>query len=197
MMKTKYIYNPKTLSYEPLKPSFKTYLKQAGLVMGISFALAILFSVSYSYFFDTIEEAQLKQQNTQLYKQLSNINQEIDSMNICLNLVQEKDDELYRTLLGLEPLDEEIRSAGIGGSAKSWNDADDFELSQINIDKAKARLAVENASLDELTQKALLLADEMNSQPRISPIRKSQLIRFASPFGFREHPIFKISYPKE
>ncbi len=192
MIKKKYIYNPKTLTYEPLKPSFKTYLKQGGFILLLSLSLAFIFSFSYSYFFDTIEEAQLKQQNTKLYIQLTDINQEVDSIHSCLNMVQEKDDELYRILLGESPLANEIRIAGIGGSSNYFTRKDVFQLSQINIDKAKARLSVQNSSLDELTYKALKLADEMNSQPRISPIRESQLIRFASRFGYREHPIFKI-----
>jgi len=192
MIKRKYIYNPKTLSYELLKPSFKDYFKQIALVLGISLSLAVLLSVSYSYFFDTVEEAQLKQQNILLHKELSSIINEVDSINICLNEVQQKDDDLYRVLLGMPPLAQEIRLAGIGGSEKISKVTDDFQLSQIDIEKAKARLVVQNSSFDELTQKALELADELNSEPRISPIRESQLIRFASPFGYRNHPIFKI-----
>lgn len=192
MIKKKYIYNPKTLTYEPLKPSFKTYLKQGLFIMAISLSLAFIFSFSYFSFFDTPEEAQLKNQNANLYSQLADITKEIEKVQTGLNRVQEKDDELYRILLGEPPLAGEIRKAGIGGSVNSLVDKNCFQLAQIDIDKAKARLEVQNASLDELTQKALVLADKMNSQPRIFPIRESDLIRFASHFGFRNHPIFKI-----
>ena len=192
MIKKKYIYNPKTLNYEPLKPSFKTYLKQGFFITAISLSLAFILSFSYFSFFDTPAEVQLKNQNANLNNQLSGLYLQIDSIHTSLSSVQEKDDELYRVLLGEPPLDDEIRLAGIGGSANSLTNKNYFQISQVNIDKAKARLAVQNSSLDELTYKALELADEMNSQPKIFPIRENDLIRFASHYGYRNHPIFKI-----
>ena len=192
MTKKKFIYNPKTLTYEPIKPSFKVYMKQGLFILAISLSLAFIFSFTYFSLFDTPKEAQLKTQNANLSSQLASIAKEVETIQSDLNKVQEKDDELYRVLLGEPPLADEIRKAGIGGTANSILGKDCFQLAQVDIDKAKARLVVQNASLDELTQKALVLADEMNSQPRIFPIRESDLIRFASFFGYRNHPIFKI-----
>lgn len=192
MIKRKYIYNPKTLSYEPLKPNFKTYLKQGGSILGLSLSLAFIFTISFSYFFDTPEELQLKNQNTKLYSQLTVIDQELDSIHIFLNEVQQKDDDLYRMLLGESPLEDEIRLAGIGGHPMPVVDNDEFRLAHIDLEKVKARLAVQNSSLDELTYKAIKLNDDLNSQPRIMPIRENELVRFASGYGFRIHPIFNI-----
>lgn len=192
MTKKKYIYNPKALTYEPVKTSFKTYIKQFGLFFLVSLVMAFVFSVSYSHFFDTIEEAQLKHQNSKLSSQLSMMNTQIDSIHSSLDIIQEKDDELYRMLLGEDPLDEEIRIAGIGGSEIMPDKNNPFIASQSELNKIKARLSVQNNSYDELSYNALKLADELNSQPKISPIREEHLVRFASRFGFRTHPIFKI-----
>ena len=192
MMKTKYIYNPKTLSYEPLKPSVRTYLKFGGMIFGLGLSLAIIFTFTYSTYFDSPEEVQLKSENIKLENQLDIIDGQLDSLQIHLTKVQDKDDGLFRMLLGKKPLAEDIRKAGVGGYVENAKESDKFLITQREIDQVKARLAVQDASLNELESDALVQADELNSQPRIFPMREKDLIRFASPFGYRIHPIFKI-----
>lgn len=192
MTEKKYIYNPKTLSYELEKPSIKNGLKLGGIVLFFSLMLSVVFTFVFTKLVDSPEEVHLKVQNIKLHAQLTLIDQKLDSINTYLNQIQEKDDHLYRVLLGESPLEEDIRLAGIGGSIEPIDENDEFQMAQRNMDIAKARLAVQNSSFDEMTSKALLLADEMNSTPRIMPIRENDLIRFASEFGYRTHPIFGI-----
>jgi len=191
MAEKRYIYNPKTLSYEPVRLSAKSIFVQLGIGLVFSVVLAVMFTWVYSLSFDTPEEIQLKNQNNKLKTQLYVYGQKIDSIHSYLNDVQKRDDDLYRILLGEAPLEEEIRLAGIGGSG-SFDDHSDYMISQLDIDKAKARVAVQKSSLDELTYKALKLAAELESRPKITPIRDSELVRFSSGFGYRNHPIYHI-----
>jgi len=191
-MKTKYIYNPKTLSYEPVKPGIKDYLKLGGTLIMVSLVLSVVFTFTYSYYFDSPEEAQLKTENIKLSNELAIVDIQLDSIQMTLSKVQDKDDSIFRILLGKKPLPMEIRSAGIGGYVETVKESNGFLITQRKIDKVKARLAVQNASLNELEADALQQAEILNSQPRIFPLREQDLIRFASPFGYREHPIFKI-----
>jgi len=191
MIKKKYIYNSKTLSYEPVEFSFLSVLKKTAFILFISILLAVAFSVTHAYFFDTIQEAQLKQENSNLHKQIMVLDQEVNGIQKSLAKLQEKDDKLYRSLLGVPPLEEDIRLAGIGG-AVDISTPSGFLFSQSDINKAKALLEVQNSSIDELTQQALAYADKLNSQPKIFPLREKDLIRFASPFGYRTHPIYHI-----
>lgn len=191
MKENKYIYNPRTLSYEVVKPSAKRIFSLVGLILSVSLVLAVLFTWVYSMNFDTPEEGQLKAQNNKLQTQLYVYGQKLDSIHGYLSEVQKRDDDLYRILLGEEPLEEEIRLAGIGGSA-SFNFTNEYTISQLDFDKAKARVAVQKSSLDELSYKALKLVNELESRPKITPIRKSELVRFSSNFGYRNHPIYHI-----
>jgi len=191
MTEKRYIYNPKTLSYEPAKRSATSILLQLGIGLVFSMALAVVFTWTYSMQFDTPEEGQLKTQNNKLQTQLYIYGQKLDSIHGYLSDVQERDDDLYRILLGEDPLEEEIRLAGIGGSGSFRYDSE-YIISQLDLDKAKARVAVQKSSLDELTYMALKLADDLDSRPKITPIRNSDLVRFSSGFGYRNHPIYHI-----
>lgn len=191
MAEKKYIYNPKTLSYEPARRNAKSILAQIGMALVFSLVLAVLFTWTYSMQFDTPEEVQLKTQNNKLQTQLYVYGQKLDSIHGYLSEVQKRDDDLYRILLGEDPLEEEIRLAGIGGSEYFGSDTD-YRISQLDLDKAKARVAVQKSSLDELTYLALKKSNELESRPKITPIRNSDLVRFSSGFGYRNHPIYHI-----
>lgn len=191
MIKKKYLFNTETLSYEPVKHSFVSVLMKTVFVLLISVLLAVAFSITYSYYFDTVEEAQLKQENSNLYNQMYALDGEVNEIQESLLKLQEKDDNLYRNLLGVPPLEEDIRLAGIGG-AVDVSTPNGYQFSQADINKAKAQIEVQNSSIDELTQQALVYADKLNSQPKIFPLREKDLIRFSSPFGYRTHPIYHI-----
>lgn len=191
MVKRKFVYNSKTLRYEPIKPSLKSYLKNAGIILSLSLVLAFGFTWTYSMLFDSPEEVKLKNQNNKLETQLYVYGQKLDSIHFYLSEVQQRDDELYRVLLGEDPISKEIRLAGIGGSNSFRLDSESI-ISQLDIDKAKARVAVQRSSLDELTYKANQLAADLESRPKITPIRKSDIVRFTSGFGFRTHPIYHV-----
>jgi murein DD-endopeptidase MepM/ murein hydrolase activator NlpD len=191
MVRRKFVYNSKTLRYEPIKPSLKSYLKNAGTILILSLILAFGFTWTYSMLFDSPEEVKLKNQNNKLETQLYVYGQKLDSIHFYLSEVQQRDDELYRVLLGEDPISKEIRLAGIGGSNSFRLDSESI-ISQLDMDKAKARVAVQRSSLDELTYKANQLAADLESRPKITPIRKSDIVRFTSGFGFRTHPIYHV-----
>lgn len=184
------MYNQKTLRYEPYQKGLKDYLKQAAGILMISVLLATGFVLTYSLFFDSPEEAQLKNEKNQLQTQLYIYGQKLDSIHSYLGEVAQRDDQLYRVLLGENPLEPEIRMAGIGGRAFVFNE--DYLISQMDLDKAKARVAVQKSSLDELTFRAMEIEKDLLSRPKITPIRKKDLIRFSSGFGYRMHPIYGI-----
>lgn len=191
MVGKKYVYNQNTLQYEPFKKGIKEYLWQTVILMVLSLFLATGFIFTYSFYFDSPEEVQLKNDRNKLQTELYIYGQKLDSIHSYLSEVEQRDDKLYRVLLGQDPLLPEIRMAGIGGTVFEFND--DHLISQNDLDQAKARVAVQKASLDELTYMAIKIEEDLNSRPKITPIRKKDFIRFASGFGYRMHPIYHIN----
>jgi len=159
--------------------------------------LAVLLSLISSFVFETPEEFTLKQENAQHIKNLELIKAELDDLNATLSEIQERDDNLYRLVLGIDPLPEEIRAAGIGGSAEDATRASvpsDLNLSEyrVELNQLNARLKVQSVSFDELTTLATNNINRLQHRPSIFPIAPKDLIRFSSGFGYRTHPIFKI-----
>ena len=165
-------------------------LKGAKLIF---FSLVLVFA--YSLIFDSPEEYALKLENAQHKKNLSLIQIQMDSLNATLDKIQQKDDELYRLVLGVDPVPEEIRTAGIGGTILNNIDIP-ADLTNRNFRKKlrqlDAKLKVQSVSFDELTNLATENINRLHHMPSIYPIAPKDLIRFSSGFGYRTHPIFKI-----
>jgi len=161
------------------------------------FILAVVLSVSYSLVFESPKEFALKLENAKYLKNITLIQNELDLMNKALSEIQEKDDRLYRMVLGVDPLSDEIRSAGIGGSSKKTNsDAlpNDLKFGKYRneLKQLDAQLKVQAVSFDELTALATENINRIQHRPSIYPIAPDDLTRFASSFGYRTHPIFQI-----
>lgn len=161
------------------------------------FVLSVILSVSYSLLFESPEEFALKLENAKYLKNLTLIQNELDNVNKALTEIQEKDDRLYRLVLGVDPISDEIRSAGIGGySEESSTDAlpNDLKFGKYRneLKQLDAQIKVQAVSFDELTALATENINRIQHRPSIYPIAPKDMIRFASGYGFRTHPIFHI-----
>jgi murein DD-endopeptidase MepM/ murein hydrolase activator NlpD len=159
-------------------------------VLFVSFIMGIGFNLSFSYFFDSPEEIILKKQNKELQTKLYAIGYRMDSIDNYLAHIQQKDDYLYRMLLNEKPLEKEIRMAGIGGAG--YFATLSSYITPTDLERVEARLAVQMSSLNELTHKAEKIVKEYACLPQISPILQTDLIRFTSGFGTRNHPIYHL-----
>lgn len=160
-------------------------------------SLAIVLSVSYSYIFDSPEEIVLKQKNAKNQRDLELIKSDLESYRASLADMQDKDDNLYRLILGVDPVDLDIRTAGIGGSSNEdrlKSIPNNLTLSSylMEINQLDAKTKVQSVSFDELTSLASENINRLQHRPSISPIAPVDLVRFSSSFGYRTHPIFKI-----
>ena len=159
--------------------------------------LAGSIAIGYSFLFDTPEEHLLKIELAKYKTNLKILNNELDSINSSLAKIQDKDDNLYRLILGVEPVAKEIREAGIGGMPVE--SSSDTHLNKLNLgnfhvalNRTEAKLKVQTISFNELTNMATENIERMLYRPSIFPIAPNNLIRFASGFGYRTHPIFHI-----
>lgn len=197
MFKKQFFGNKKTLMFDEPSAKRTTKVKRYTFIPLQIILLAVVLSISFSLIFDTPEEYTLKQENAQHIKNLELITVELDSLNASLSEIQERDDHLYRLVLGVDPIAEEIRTAGIGGSTEDNTTASlpsDLDLGEYKkeINQLNAKLKVQAISFDELTTLAINNINRLQHRPSIFPIAPDDLIRFSSGFGYRTHPIFKI-----
>lgn len=162
------------------------------IALGIMF-VTYLFNLFFFQWRDISEINTLRQRNKTLSLQMQHMRLEMDSIMLYVNHLHDKDEKLYRMLLGENPMDSAVWEAGTGGTY-----ADPLKANILNkpiqddIEKLKAKIFVQKASLDMLTHKTWCNLQILNSRPKIAPIAEVDFGRISSSYGFRKHPILGI-----
>lgn len=89
---------------------------QAGLALAL-LAFAALGSAGFRFLGmagQGAREHRLERENAVLTDQIASLTQQVDTLRLSLSALEEQD-EYYRLLAGLTPLDEDVREVGIGG----------------------------------------------------------------------------------
>ncbi len=197
MGKSKYKYNADSLSYERIRPSFKTKLLLFFSYLSILVFFAVLLNVVYSSVFDTPKEKMQKREISQLQLQFDKLNQKINNLEIVLSDIEKRDDNIYRAIFNADPIPTTIRDAGFGG-VNRYEDLEGFDNSGLitetsrRLDQLTKGVYVQSKSYDEVIEMAMNREDQLKSLPAIQPISNKDLTRTASGYGFRIHPIYKI-----
>jgi murein DD-endopeptidase MepM/ murein hydrolase activator NlpD len=197
LAKVKYQYNENTLSYEKIRKSFWKRLAQASWYITASLisgaAIYILFNIVY----DSPQERQLANEKEELIVQYNLMNKRLDQMTTILADLENRDDNIYRSIFEAEPIPDNIRKAGIGGINRYKNlerFKDDSEIvieTSKKLDRLAKQLYIQSKSFDEVIKLAKQKEDMLASIPAVQPISNKDLKRMSSGFGKRVHPIYK------
>ncbi len=196
MSKPKYSFNPESLSYDQIKLSprqkiFK-FLRGAVLLLSVSFVFLLILSL----FFDTPGEKIQKRENKQLLYQYELLNQKVEKMEQSMDEIQQHDDNIYRLIFGIDPVSENVRKVGVGGS-NPYKELEQYSKSELLIETSKKidnltrRMVVQTESYDNIMKLVQDKEKFLASIPAISPIADRNLKRFASGYGYRIHPIYR------
>ena len=196
MPKSKYKFNPELLSYEKIVPSkgqrFLRFIKQLGAITVIAGIILLILSA----FFDTPGERQQKRENKQLTTQYKSLNDKLHRMELTMDQIKERDDNIYRTIFGVEPVAVSIREAGFGGinryrMLEGYTNSELVISTSQKLDKMVKQLDVQWKSYNEVVSLAEKNEIFLASIPAISPVSDKDLTRFASGYGYRIHPIYR------
>ncbi len=171
-------------------------------VLGASFLAAVIGVTTRTV--DLARSERLQSQNRLLQRELAQMDQRIGALSDTLAVISRRDDQV-RLVAGLEPLDPEVRKAGIGGPVGAWPERDEL----VAAGGAPGRQAVRvHVDLDALMRRANLIsasfreaADSLNSHvarlaatPSIMPTEGFLSSHFAQ---IRYHPILHYDRPHE
>lgn len=197
MLKEKFFYNEKTLSYEKIEVSFGQRLgKAAVFCTALALYTGLIMWVAPQK--STANEKMYLKELTDLRKRFQDINTQLEDMSIAMQNIHERDAALYRQVLDMNPTDDAVWNGGRGGSDKyedlrNMNDAELLIATTKKIAELRHKIAVSATSQDEIIAKAEKKEKQLQSVPSIRPIRHVQKsITQMSGFGYRKHPIFKI-----
>lgn len=197
MAKHKYKFNPESLSYSKVTRTFKEKFIRFLTYFSASVVLAVLYFIVFSIFFDSPKEKGLKRQISELKVNYQIVNDELNRIETILTDLQERDDNIYRTIFEAEPVQSSVRQAGSGGS-NSYRDLEKIENSELvidvraRLDKIMKKVYIQSTSYDEIIKLARNKEEMLACIPAIQPISNNNLKRTASGWGWRIHPIYKI-----
>jgi len=197
MGKSKYKFNPDSLSYEKIKPSFRSRVVVFFSYLSILLFFAVILNIFYASVFDTPREKMLKRENSQLQLQYEELNQKISTLENVLGDIEKRDDNIYRAIFNADPIPADIRDAGFGG-VNRYEYLEGYDNSNLIVETARRldqltkAVYVQSKSYDEVIDMAMNREDQLSSLPAIQPISNKDLTRTASGYGYRIHPIYKI-----
>ena len=196
MAKIKYYYDTKTLSYKRIElNAFDKFKRSLSYVAASAFSGLIMVIVFFQ-FFDSPKEKRLKSEIENLVVQYDILSKKMTQIDLVLDDIQQRDDNIYRVIFEADPIPSSIRKAGFGG-VNRYKDIRNFSNSELVIevtkkaDKLSKQLYIQSKSFDEVIDLAKNKADMLVSIPAIQPIANKDLGRVASGYGYRIHPIYK------
>jgi len=193
----KYKFDPTTLAHVEVKKSIPQYIKQFTPHILIATGASVLMTLGFTTIWTTPQERSLQRENEFLKSQYTQMQSDLNTMTSVLGDLQDKDDNIYRSIFNAEPLPDSKRKAGSGGAdlqakLKGYNHSDLVIATAQKLDQLKKSIVVQSKSYDEIVKLASSREEMMSRLPAIQPISNKQLKQIASGFGWRIHPIYKI-----
>ncbi len=199
MARIKYYYDTETCKYERVKTKKTDIILNMLGILALTGVMAGGLIILYFNFFDSPKEVALKNRIKELEYYYEVKGKEVELINEAVDAVAYRDDNIYRIVLGAEPIDKNIRNAGVGGADryadirdKNLIDEDMIIALSEKVDKLKRKVYIELKSQDELKSLAEKKVKLFAAIPAIQPISNKQLVALASGFGVRIHPIYKV-----
>lgn len=198
MSKIRYRFNRKTLNYERAVTSMRTHVFRVLSFLGTASVIGALAVVIAFKFFDSPKEKQLRRELEKMKLQYNLVNGRVENMNKVIEDLEHRDDNIYRVIFEAEPIPTDIRKAGFGGVDR-YADLEGFDNSQLmlkltqKVDRLAKEIYIQSKSFDEVIKMAEGKKQLLASIPAIMPISNKDLSHTPSGFGWRIHPIYKIS----
>jgi murein DD-endopeptidase MepM/ murein hydrolase activator NlpD len=195
--KEKYIFNHKTLSFEHARLTARHYIIKVLSYLSTSVVITVVFVLVGTYFFDSPKERALRREIRQYELQYKLLNERLEKLEVVLNDMADRDDNIYRVIFEAEPIPTEARKAGYGGTNR-YKDLQGYRNSEIltqtakKLDQITAKMYVQTKSFDEVYEMATDKSRLLASIPAIQPVSNQDLRRLSSYFGYRTDPFYKV-----
>ncbi len=193
MPKKKYKFNPDTLSYERVGISIRERSTKILAYFSSSLAFALLLVVVVINTYETPMTKALKRENQSILTQYELLAKDMEKMESVLEELQQRDDNIYRVIFETDPIPSSVRKGGFGGSNK-YSHLENLNNSELIIETIISKEAyIQSKSYDDVLKMALNKEEMLASLPAIQPVTNTDLKRTASGWGYRLHPIYKVS----
>ena len=117
-MKIKYYYDTETCKYERVRTKTSDIILNALGLFFLTLLMAAGIYLMFSTYFESPKELLLKNEVKELEYYYERLNEEVERLSTTLDGMEHRDDNIYRVVLGAEPIDKSVRNAGVGGAER-------------------------------------------------------------------------------
>lgn len=194
----KYYYDKELCQFVELIEDKRDKYKSWLYIASAAVILGVLITIGLDRFVKTPEEMALIAENSTLQNHLLDVGDRMAEIEGRLGELSDLDQHLYRTLLQTEPISDDIRQVGVGGSdpyaqfdSYSEGTASLLRSTSASLDQLERQINLQNASYRELEGLAKSNHVQMAEMPALLPTDGPVV----SSFGRRLHPILNIYRP--
>lgn len=192
----KYVFNPKTLSYEVQKRSRKSRAIATVLMFAVSIGMAVFYLWLYTGVLglELPKTILLKKSNAQWRSKVEVLDRHLDEYDAALSALQMRDDDIYRAIFGMHEIPLEVRNAGFGGVNRYAHydmmpQGAPLKKVAIRLDVLTKKTYIQSKSFDEVALLSKRAGEMASCIPAISPVVPDRKIyRLSSSFGYRSDP---------
>lgn len=194
----KYVFNPKTLSFEKFVEPWITKVGRVLLFLVTTFVFALAVVLVIFYFFGSPREKMQEREIEYLRLQYQILDDRINDMGLLTEEMQERDNNVYRVIFGADPIPSSERKSGFSKTGRYMNLLG-YENSDVVIDVAKkldtiaSQLYYQSVSYDKVFEMARKKSEMLSCIPAIMPIKEADLLQISSYFGYRTDPVYKVT----
>lgn len=196
MPKNKYFYyDHESCSFVELKPDPKKVWLRRSAIGGFVVVLAVALSFMLEGVVPSVEQITLRAENQALQQELEQVSDRVHDLSSELGELSEADQRLYRTLFEAEPISDDVRQLGVGGSDAqerfdSFSSRPAVLLRSLSeeLDALERKASLQSSSFRELKALAGSHQERMRQLPAILPANGPVV----SGFGNRYHPILQV-----
>ena len=188
--RTKYFYNPKSLSFEKVSDHRSYVLWRRFGATSLFVVLVVGLSFIISHFYVRFNMLPGQQNNFAVVQELETVNRQIEEFEKRLQDLEEKDIGIYRSIFNVAP-----------PKLTDFRGKDYAELSKLpngkllqrikeKADKLQALAEAQEASFIKLQKLSKNRITDIDAIPAIMPVANKDLRRLASGFGYRRDPFY-------
>lgn len=191
---TLYVYDADDLCYHVVEHPVYSPRLQISLVI----VLGVILGIAGAVWLDATRQAPharaLQAENESLLAALDAARSKLDGLSEQLNGYATADRDFYGVLLNQEPLSEDVRQVGVGGSPLypafrrySPEASERMLQSALKMDALERRLVLQENRYATLEEQALHQEEALAQTPAINPVDGNVV----SHYGWRRHPVLK------
>jgi len=192
-----YDLNPETLMYEAQnRPKWRRILDLVAFVVaGLSLMWFYFWLYTSVLGLDLPKTAILKKRNAEWESKMMVLRNALDQYDETVLGIENRDNDVYRAIYGLNEIPYDVRSSGLGG-VNRYDYLDEMGANQNlkdivkRLDVLSKRVCIQSKALDEISELSLEAGDMISCIPAVPPINpKPGSFRLSSTFGGRRDPV--------